>query len=81
MIDPAVQGALIGVGGMAAFHTGKIAFDYLRLKINKDGKQKNGFCSQHYKIVTLLQEIKNHYKEEKQIELYVEAIKRAKNTV
>ena len=81
MIPPEVQGALIGVGATGLSWTGKIAFDYLRLKFSKNGNSNNGFCSQHREVITLLREIKSHYEEEKQIELYTEAIKRAGNII
>jgi len=75
MIHPEVQGALIGVGAMSIAHIGKMGFDYLMLKLNKNGKNKNGFCKEHYKLVEILNRLVEHYKEERQISLYKEAIK------
>ena len=78
MIEPAVQGALIGVGSSWAIIFCKIGFDYLKLKIGKNGGNGNSNhkCQDHECIVATLNKIEEHYEDKRQIELYMEAIRR-----
>ena len=80
MIDPGVQSAIVGVVALGVAYLGKLSVCYLRLKLNKNNNRRLFYrpvCSQHDELLNIIRELKNHYDEERQIELYSKAIKRA----
>ena len=75
MVNPEVQGALIGVGAMLIAWLSRASIFYIRAKIN--GKFSDHLvCPQHENLVAAINKINEWYEDEKHIKLYMEAIKR-----
>lgn len=78
MIETEIYGSMIGVLGVGVAYLGKIGICWLKLKLNKAPKgARRSVCGQHNDLLVMVREIKNHYDDEKQVELYSRAIKRA----
>lgn len=73
-----VWGALIGVGSLGAAWIGAKGWDYFKWKITGNGRCNGGkHCADHDKVISTLTKLEENYEDEKQVGLYVEAIKRA----